>query len=466
MLKNHDDSCGLSFTASSIQSVESFQRLTTAYMGLLPETGDLLKELCRSDPDMPMALCTKGYFAKLIGSASHSARAKGISDQLNRHIAAIGANPREQQHAAALAAWCEGRLEETARLWESILLEYPRDGMAVRLAHFMHFYIGDGRQMRDSIARVLPRWPERHVDYGFMLGMYAFGLEESGEVAQAEKYGRSAVMRNPRDAWSVHAVAHVLEMTERHQEGIEWISGREKDWSTVNNFRFHLYWHQCLYHLERGELDSVLRLYDEQIVSDIESEFYLDMCNATSLLWRLEMFGVDVGARWHRLAAVAKNHVDDADLVFVSLHYYMALICAGDREGAERMVGTIREWSRLETTQARICGEVGLALAQGLKYARNGEHAKAVVKMEPVRYALDQIGGSKAQRDVFHMILLDMVQSSQDALKARALFAERLGHKPHSSWAWKHYGNILDALGEDDGAKDAAMRASEVMAPT
>ena len=464
MLKNHGDSRGLSFTASSTQSVERFERLTTSYMGMLPETGDQLKELCQSDPDMPMALCTRGYFAKLIGSARQSEKAKEISGRLNRHIATIGASPREKRHAAALAAWCAGRLDQTARLWEDILLEHPHDGMAVRLAHFMHFYTGDGRQMRDSIARVLPRWTEEHPDYGFMLGMYAFGLEESGEYVQAEQYGRLAAMRNPRDAWSVHAVAHILEMTERHEEGIEWVSALEKDWSSVNNFRFHLYWHQCLYHLERGELDAVIRLYDEQIVADIESDFYLDMCNATSLLWRLEMFGVEVGERWNRLAAIAKNHVDDTDLIFVSLHYFMALIAAGDREGAERMTATIREWSRLETTQARVCAEVGMALAQGLECARNGEYSKAFVKMEPVRYRLDRIGGSKAQRDVFHMILLDMARSGQDALKARALFAERLGQKPRSSWAWKHYSTTLDDLGEEDAAKDAAMRASEVLA--
>lgn len=93
----------------------------------------------------------------------------------------------------------------------------------------------------------------------------------------------------------MHSIAHVLEMTERHEEGIEWVAGLESDWSTVNNFQFHLYWHKCLYHLERGEFEAVLRIYDDQISSDIESDFYLDICNCSSLLWRLEMFGIDVG---------------------------------------------------------------------------------------------------------------------------------------------------------------------------
>src|SRR5690606_16865216 len=117
-----------------------------------------------------------------------------------------------------------------------------QDGLALRLAHFTHFYSGDPRRMRDSVARILPLWSSDHRDYGFLLGMYAFGLEENGEYAKAEDFGRRAVERNPADAWSVHAVAHVLEMTGRSAEGIEWVNGLEKSWSTVNNFRFHLYW--------------------------------------------------------------------------------------------------------------------------------------------------------------------------------------------------------------------------------
>ncbi|QBY02692.1 tetratricopeptide repeat protein [Rhodophyticola sp. CCM32] len=462
-MKEHDDPHGLAFTASSPESAEKFAQLTSSYMGFRPETGAVLKDLVQSDPDMPMAQCAKGYFAKLIGSANHSERAERISASLDTHVEKVGANAREKMHAAALSAWCTGALEKTTQIWEDILLDHPNDGMALRLAHFTHFYSGDGRQMRDSMARILPLWSEYHPDYGFLQGMYAFGLEESGEYEKAEKFGRMAVERNPRDAWSVHSVAHVLEMTERHQEGIEWVHGLENDWSTVNNFRFHLYWHKCLYHLERGEFDIVLQIYDAQIVSDIESDFYLDICNASSLLWRLEMFGVEIGDRWAKLVEVSTKHVHDTDLIFVSLHYLMALIAGGDKAAATKMIDNIRQWSRLDATQAKICADVGLALAEGLYHARNHDFEKAIRLMEPVRYAMDRIGGSKAQRDVFHMILLDATKASGDALRARGLFAERLGHKVHSSWTWKNYSGILEALGSDTLAKEAANNAAAAL---
>lgn len=459
-MRQHENEDGLSFTASSAGSAGRFSELTSAYMGFRRETSGILGALVGDDPDMPMAHCAKGYFAKLFGSSNQSARARAISQDLAGLIARTGANERERLHAAALARWCDGDLDGTTEIWERILLDHPQDGLALRLAHFTHFYSGDPRRMRDSMARILPLWSQDHRDYGFLLGMYAFGLEENGEYAKAEEYGRRAVERNAADAWSVHSVAHVLEMTERQEEGIAWVNGLEKSWSTVNNFRFHLYWHRCLYHLERGEFETVLRLYDGQIVTDIKSDFYLDICNASSLLWRLEMFGIDVGDRWTRLVDVSRGHVADTDLIFVSLHYLMALIAGGDAEAADRMIDNIRQWSELDGTQAAICAESGLALAHGLRLAREGRYVDAMEMMEPVRYKLDRIGGSRAQRDVFHMILLDAAKSSSETLRARALFAERLGHKAHSSWSWKSYGEVLHALGQDDAAREARSRAA------
>ncbi|UYV38076.1 tetratricopeptide repeat protein [Rhodobacteraceae bacterium D3-12] len=459
-MKHYENMDGLVFTASAPESANRFSELSSAYMGFRRDTGSILKNMLAEDPDMPMARCAQGYFAKLFGSSNQSRKAQEISGELNVLLERVNATDREQNHAAALTAWCAGELDQASQLWEEILLDDPNDGMALRLAHFTHFYSGDPRRMRDSMARILPLWSENHRDYGFLLGMYAFGLEECGEYGKAESFGRQAVERNPADAWSVHSVAHVLEMSERHEEGIGWVKGLEEHWSTVNNFRFHLYWHRSLYHLERGEFDTVLALYDEQIVSDIDSDFYLDICNASSLLWRLEMFGVDVGSRWSDLVAVARTHVKDTDLIFVSLHYLMALVAGGDREAAEEMIDNIEKWSQLGDTQAKVCAESGLALAKGLRLARDGKYAAAADHIEPVKYALDRIGGSRAQRDLFHMILLDVTQSSQDMLRARALFSERLGHKVHSDWTWHHYARIQEQLGNPQGAQvDAWFKA-------
>ena len=61
----------------------------------------------------------------------------------------------------ALGAWTAGDWQGAIGCWERILLDHPTDLLALRLAHYGHFYLGDPRRLRDSTARVLPSWSGR-----------------------------------------------------------------------------------------------------------------------------------------------------------------------------------------------------------------------------------------------------------------------------------------------------------------
>ena len=425
---------GIVYTARDKKSVQLFNTLVDCYMGYKPETGDKLKALMAHDPGMPMAMCMKGYFGKMMGNARQSGKARIMLENLQEHIATIEITSRERWHIEALEAWCDGQLDRAEGLWEQILMHCPLDCVALKLAHFNHFYSGDGRRVRDSMARVLPHWSDNHHRYGYVLGMYAFGLEESGDYRKAEDYGRQAVEFNPADAWSVHAVAHVLEMEERHEEGIAWLKDLEPHWSTVNNFRFHLYWHWCLYYLERREFDTVLEIYDAQLASDLEAEFYLDACNTASMLWRLEMFGVDIGNRWKDLAHTALGHLQDRDLVFVSLHYLMPLVSIGDEVAATELVTNMRDWACTGDTQGEVISRAGMVLAESLWDTRRGNYARASEQLKKIRYEIDCIGGSIAQRDLFVMAMLDATSKAGLEQETASLVAERASLRPGSGW--------------------------------
>jgi hypothetical protein len=76
--------------------------------------------------------------------------------------------------------------------------------------------------------------------------------------------------------------------------GLDWLTGREASWAHCNNFRFHVWWHRALMHLDLGEHDAALALYDADIRAE-KTDDYRDISNAASLLARLELEGVDVG---------------------------------------------------------------------------------------------------------------------------------------------------------------------------
>jgi len=454
---------GLVYTTDMPESAPRFDDLVSAYLGFGRDIGDRLKALLADDPEMPMAQVAKGYFFMLFGNAAMAGRARKVLADADRIFADRTTTDRERTHLEALRTWCAEDLDRTTELWERILLDHPKDVFALRLAHFNHFYAGDGRKLRDSVARVLPHWSAADPDIGFVHGMYGFALEEAGDYVQGERFGRMAVERNPKDAWSVHAVAHVMEMQGRHAEGIAWVTRHEPDWSSVNNFRFHLHWHRALYHLERHEFDVVLDHYDRHIASDIASDMYLDVCNAASMLWRLEMYGAPVGSRWKDLTEIASRHVEDHELIFVSLHYLMALIKGGEADAAARMAAQMESYANAATTQGRVAARIGVATAAAMTALARGDAAAAVDLLLPIRYELYCMGGSHAQRDLFEEMLVSAAVTARPRV-ARALLAERTAAKPTNAWSWRKYAEALRAEGASEAAAAADRRAAALLA--
>lgn len=392
---------GLAYTASSDASISFFDNALNAYLGSRADTPDAIAALLHADPEMPMALCFRGYLLKLAG---HPRFRSGIDTCITRLRLLHTKNERESLHVEALHAWVTNDLNKAKDLFEAILRDYPTDVLAIRLVHYLHFYAGDAVGMRDSIARVLPHWREADTFYGFLIGAYAFALEESGQYQEAESYGMQAINHNQADIWAAHAVSHVFEMTGRYQDGVEWIETMTRQWDDINNFRFHLHWHRALFHLGLNDEASALAIYDDTLVPVVEDDFYLDLCNATSLLWRLELIGVDVGARWDGLLEISRNHIHDDELVFASLHYLMPLARLKDKAGCRAFIQHLKKWSQDDSTQASVVEEVGLPLAEALVEMSSGQRSKAKDLFKSVRHTTIKIGGSHTQRDLFDQL--------------------------------------------------------------
>jgi tetratricopeptide (TPR) repeat protein len=408
----HRDRLGLELTAANGEAARAFDDTVWAYVGFSREPGAPLKRALQADPAMPMALCLQGYFMHLMGLPALAAKARGAHESV---LKSKNTNAREKAHIAALGAWCEGELERTCELLEGILREWPRDYLALKLSNYLYFYMGDAKNVRDGPARALKSWDEKTPGYSHLLALHAFGLEESGDYAAAERAGRRATELNPADPWAVHAVAHVMEMQDRAAEGATWIETLAPHWDTANFFRFHLWWHLALMHWGAGRPAEALKLYDARVWSDGSSE-NLSLCNDISLLARLELAGVDVGPRWNAAADVVRAQAGGSVLAFVDAHYAMAL---GEVPALED-----------RGTTARVHGAAGRAACEAAVAWRRKDYARVIAQLAPVRKDLHRIGGSHAQRDLFTLILLDSAKKSGNAALAAELHQERARLRP------------------------------------
>jgi tetratricopeptide (TPR) repeat protein len=456
------DARNLQTTASSESSVRALDESIAAYLGARRDTLQRAFEASDADADCVLAYALRGY---LLMHTCKRESAEGANQALLRARAAAdraGATTRERLHVDALEAWVRGQHTEARKLWEAILQDWPRDILALRLAQFITSYLGESCAIRDSVARVFPAWDEQTPGFGFVLGCYAYGLEEAGEYDEAEKLGRRAIDLNPSDLWAAHAVTHVMEMDGRPRHGISWLDEMQRQWNDCNNFVRHLAWHRGLFYLALADYDAALACYDQQVRAEFTDE-YLDIANAASLLWRLEQADINVGSRWDELAARCSEHSNDHFFVFADLHYLIPLAAKAPAKADEFLDSCALLADEQSGTQARVMREVGLSVARALVLHRRGAYAEAAELLCAVQRYFQLIGGSHAQRDTFDQLLIDSALRSGDYELARTQLTRRSERRPHDLWSWRTLATGFATTRETQTAQNAATRLQALL---
>jgi tetratricopeptide (TPR) repeat protein len=450
----------LELTASSAAAAESFGACEEGYLAFAPDLMERLKEVLTLDPGMPMARILRGYLLLLGRRREYVGAAARVAEALEEERAML--LPREAQHLDALDAWLKGDTEATLARWEEILHECPTDALALKLAHFSYLYAGRARELRDSINRVAYAWNSEQPWYAYFLGMQAFGLEETGEYARAQRLAEEALERNAVEPWAVHAVAHCLEMQDRWEEGRAAIERHRPNWSTCN-LANHLAWHSALMCIDAGDERGALSTLDAALARD-DADMPPHIVDSVALLQRLELCGVDPGGRWTQLADLSDERDRDHSLVFFDAHYMLAYAAAGREEKARDFLASLEAYSRaVDTANARVARTVGLPLLGGLMDYKLGRFGEAYTKLSPLRYEIVHIGGSHAQRDLFQQVIIDAAARSANSRDALMLLSERTQASPGNALSQVRLADALEECGLVDSAEQARVRAAGLL---
>jgi tetratricopeptide (TPR) repeat protein len=379
-------------------------------------------------PGFVMAHVLKAY---LLGLATEP-QAAAQAGKIVAAASTLAMNDRERSHLRVLDQLLRGNWTAAAVAMDFHNVEHPRDLLGLQAGHLIDFYRAGARDLRDRLARALPQWSASTPGHSIVLGMYAFGLEETGDYARAEATGRAALDVEPYDCWAHHAVAHVMEMQGRAQDGIGWMTAREPYWAGDDNvFKVHNWWHRALCHLDLGQADEVLRLYDGPIRGS-RSAVALDLVDAAALLWRLTLAGHDVGGRWRELAESWDQHADGRLYPFNDWHAVMAYLGAGREREVDRVVAALERSAAGDTDTASWARTIGLPLVRGFRAFWRGDYRGCAEGLHAARTIVNQFGGSHAQRDVIDWTLTEAAVRGGLTALAEALAHERLALKPHS----------------------------------
>jgi tetratricopeptide (TPR) repeat protein len=422
MAKSFADRWGVPVRASSAEAVA---QLDEAIEDLAALAGDPIAKAdaaVAADDGLVLGHVYRAYLALYGTTPEGIAAAAEILKTVDEAVM----GEREAHHLRAARSWAEGDWEAATRSLERALLCHPRDLLALKVAQDLYFFLGNRLELRDVAARVLPAWPRDLPGWGYVQGIYAFGLEENADYRQAESRARAALDHNRRDVWSVHALAHVFEMEGSQREGADFLAASSGDWSG-SYFAVHNWWHKGLFHTELEELGEALALYDSPIRARRSTE-WLDVVDAASLLWRLWLFGVDVTERAAALAADIDDLVSEPVYIFNDWHALMAFGLAGDHPRVERVILANRHLTA--PTNRAAAARAGLDLLDAFGALAAGRPERAIDLLIDIRPRANAVGGSHAQRDVIDLTLIAAAARAGDDSLARALVTERVARKP------------------------------------
>lgn len=503
-----EDWCGLPVTVQSQEVaepvVDAFNDVMDQYLYLKGDPFKSAQEAVQLEPSCALAHCAVGIFACIGHGISRKDPLIAGSLEHAREIVAQGkGTDRDAAYTDALGYISKGQWRAGVDRLETWIATHPHDIFALRLCQDGYIFLGDYVNLRDMVSRVYHLWSTSNYGFNFLLGMQAFGYEENGDYDGAILASDRALNMNKYDAWAMHARAHVYEMMGRANEGQSFVRDKAEEWETCNLISCHLAWHLCLYYLDQGNYRAALRVYDVDMVMAKAGDTTtrpvtpFALCDYSSLLWRMELYGVDVGERW---PAVAESWAKFDTLhlhIFYDFHLVLAYASMGARGGpggeewfakAENFIREMEKKSIQEMTSedgqgpypgvnfashnpsrwnqrenesdnAWVALKIGVPLCRAMVAYQKGEFDKVCELLLPLRYHADVVGGSKAQRDIINLTLLEAAVRLESQILARSLLSERIANKALSAQAWERYGLVLERLGDREKSEQARLTA-------
>jgi hypothetical protein len=181
----------------------------------------------------------------------------------------------------------------------------------------------------------------------------------------------------------------------------------------------------------------VLALYDRRFrdpaspLVEAQPDLYIDVQNAASMLFRLELQEVPVGERWVELADKAEARIGDCLSAFTLPHWMMALSATGRFQAAARMLDGMRDFAATHPgTLAAVVRDCAIPVSEAVLAHRRHDYAGAVTAMRPALGIMHRMGGSHAQQDVLEQLFLDAAMKAGLEEDARMLLERVAGRHP------------------------------------
>ena len=377
-------------------SIEAWERAWEQYLHYRGDPVAVASEAGERDESFVMGPVFAAVYRVLAGCPPGSPAL--TADAGRAQARAARSSDRERAHVTALEMLLAEEFTGAARRWDQIAAG-ERDFAAVRFAHDLYLHVGDDVGRLSSSSHAEEAW-RGEPGWGFVAGQHAFALEEVGHYGQAEELGRAALDLDPDDLWARHALAHVYESTDNTPAALRLLAASAERWNAQELLATHIWWHLALRLLASGDAAGALAVFDAR---QPHASTAFQLCDQTSLLWRLELVGCDTGNRWDALADRWDGVVERHTCGFLDVHAALAFARRPDHPGARRWFQGLDQRGVGTSENDRTFLDVVVPLAHAFRAYAAGDTDRFVGVVDDLGRSARWIGGSIAQRDLINL---------------------------------------------------------------
>ena len=398
------DRRGYNISGASPADGDAFEHILELHLSWQCGVEADLQKLIAEAPRFTMAHVLEAYLGLCSRDVARVQRARFAVARAGE----LPANHRESLHVAAIRAALDDDFAAFRSCLQGLLVQYPRDLLALQVTHAIDYLTGDIEAMHAHIAAVLPNWSVAVPGFHAVLAMQAFSLVEATHYEEARDRGLHALSLMPRDARALHALVHVCEMKGDPFGGDRLMFERRIFWAD-SVAATHCWWHWALFHLAEGAVTDALNIYDMRLRQPRSTEL-ADLIDSSALLWRLALLEVDTGSRWNELADAWVSRIDDGYCTFNDMHAMVAFVGAEDWQSAARLEAGLLRGRMQGTRYGETTRLVGLPVCRAILAFGKGHYARATELLSTVPTMARRMGGSQAQRDLLYLTLMEAIR--------------------------------------------------------
>jgi hypothetical protein len=383
------DRYGLALATSSPKAAEAYRAGVDLLLSAYPGAESCFQEAINNDPGFALAHAALARHLQIYARTPEAKNALAVARQR-----VAGASARERTHVHILGLAIDGQAAKALEALHEHLAAHPRDALAFSLAlGAFGLYGFSGRADHDAARLALCRRMARH--YGedwWFLAHLGWSHTEAGVLDAGRRITERALSLRLENAHAAHAYVHYFAESGAGRDGERFVEAWLPGYEPAGALYGHIRWHQALWRLEEGDLETVAAIYRQVLRPSVNPSPPINvLSDAASLLWRMSL--VNGGAvNWRELHDYGRQRFPGPAGHFIEWHLAMAAAGAGEPEAANQRLGELGELPP---------GPVFRSACKALGAFAAGDHAQVVALLEPMTRDFARLGGSGAQRRVF-----------------------------------------------------------------